>query len=117
MMEQKVSYSVLPNVACITTEPECRNIGGISLMELIAANIYIVAGCIDIRINIDGLFAIAINKLKEESNNHSIYLFCWKRYDRIKALLYEPGGYVFYIKGLMSPVENTADRRAIPNYP
>ncbi len=52
------------------------------------------------RKSIDGLCAIVMDQLKEESDSHSIYLFCDKRGDRIKVLLREPDGYVLLYKRL-----------------
>ena len=71
-------------------------IGDISL----ATNIYIVTGYTDMRRAIDGLYAIIVDKLKEEPDRRSIYLFCGKRCDRIKILLREPDGYTLLYKRL-----------------
>ena len=60
-------------------------IGDISL----ATNIYIITGYTDMRRSIDGLYAIVMDKLGEEPDRLSIYLFCGKRCDRIKILLRE----------------------------
>ena len=59
-----------------------------------AVNIYIITGYTDMRKSIDGLCAIIMSQLQKEPCGNSIYLFCGKRYDRIKVLLREPGGYV-----------------------
>lgn len=71
-------------------------IGDISL----ATNIYIVTGYTDMRRAIDGLYAIIVDKLNEEPDRRSIYLFCGKRCDRIKILLREPDGYTLLYKRL-----------------
>lgn len=47
-------------------------IGDISL----AANIYIITGYTDMRKSIDGLYALVMDKLHEEPDRFSIYLFC-----------------------------------------
>ena len=47
-------------------------IGDISL----ATNIYIITGYTDMRRSIDGLYAIVMDKLGEEPDRFSIYLFC-----------------------------------------
>lgn len=65
-----------------------------------ATNIYIITGRTDMRKSLDGLCAIVMDKLKEEPNENSIYLFCGKRCDRIKVLLREPDGYVLLYKRL-----------------
>ena len=58
-----------------------------------ATNIYIITGYTDMRKSLDGLYAIVMDQLKEEPNEHSIYLFCGKRCDRIKVLFRKPDGY------------------------
>ncbi len=63
-------------------------------------NIYIITGYTDMRKSLDGLYAIVVSQLNEEPNEHSIYLFCGKRCDRIKVLLREPYGYVLLYKRL-----------------
>lgn len=70
--------------------------GDISL----ATNIYIVTGYTGVRKSIDGLCAIVMDQLKEEPDDHSIYMFCGKRCDRIKVLLREPDGFVLLYKKL-----------------
>ena len=47
-------------------------IGDISL----ATNIYVITGYTDMRRSIDGLYAIVMDKLHEEPDLCSIYLFC-----------------------------------------
>ena len=71
-------------------------IGDISL----ATNIYIITGYTDMRRSIDGLYAIVMDKLGEEPDRLSIYLFCGKRCDRIKILLREQDGYTLLYKRL-----------------
>ena len=66
----------------------------------VATNIYIITGYTDMRKSVDGLCAIVMEQLKEEPNDHSIYLFCGRRCDRIKVLLREPDGYVLLYKRL-----------------
>ena len=56
------------------------------------------------RKSIDGLRAIVEGRLKLDSKTHSLFLFCGRRCDRIKALIWEGDGYVFLYKRL--DVEN-----------
>ena len=65
-----------------------------------ATDVYIITGRTDMRKSINGLCAIIMEQLKEEPNDHSIYLFCGRRCDRIKVLLREPDGYVLLYKRL-----------------
>lgn len=65
------------------------------------AEIYIVCGYTDMRKSIDGLCAIIRKQLSmEPSTRRALYLFCGRRCDRIKALMYEPDGYVLLYKRL-----------------
>ena len=76
-------------------------IGDISM----ATNIYIITGYTDMRKSIDGLYALVMDKLNEEPNRSSIYLFCGRRADRIKILLRESDGYVLLYKRLNADVQ------------
>ena len=62
--------------------------------------IYIVCGYTDMRKSIDGLCGIIQEHLKEEPSGNSLFLFCGRRADRIKAILREPDGYVLIYKRL-----------------
>uniref|UniRef100_UPI004037A980 IS66 family insertion sequence element accessory protein TnpB n=1 Tax=Roseburia hominis TaxID=301301 RepID=UPI004037A980 len=60
----------------------------------VADEIYIVTSYTDMRKSIDGLCAIIKDQLKMDPRRSALYLFCGKRCDRIKALLWEPDGHV-----------------------
>lgn len=62
--------------------------------------IFIVCGSTDMRKSIDGLCAIIQDTLSMDPYTNSLYLFCGKRRDRIKALLYEKDGFVLFYKRL-----------------
>ena len=65
-----------------------------------ATDIYLVCGYTDMRKSIDGLRAIVEGAFHLDSRNHSLFLFCGRRCDRIKALLWEGDGYVLLYKRL-----------------
>lgn len=65
-----------------------------------AKNIYIVCGYTDMRKSIDGLAAIVQQNFKLDIFSESLFLFCGKRCDRIKALLWEEDGFVLLYKRL-----------------
>ena len=69
-----------------------------------AHTVYLVTGVTDMRKSIDGLRAIVEGTLKLDSKDHSLFLFCGRRCDRIKALIWEGDGYVLLYKRL--DVEN-----------
>ncbi len=55
----------------------------------VADEIYIVCGYTDMRRSIDGLCAIVQDRLHMDPRQRCLYLFCGKRCDRLKALLWE----------------------------
>jgi len=65
-----------------------------------AEHIYIICGYTDMRKAIDGLAAIVQQNFKLDVFSGSLFLFCGKRCDRIKALLWEEDGFVLLYKRL-----------------
>lgn len=63
-------------------------------------SIYIVCGRTDMRKQIDGLCAIIEDKLHMGKDDNALFLFCGRRHDRIKAILYEKDGIVLLYKRL-----------------
>ena len=63
-----------------------------------ADEIYIVCGYTDMRRSIDGLCGIVQEKLHMDPRRSALYLFCGKRCDRIKALLWEGDGFLLLYK-------------------
>ncbi|WP_072850601.1 IS66 family insertion sequence element accessory protein TnpB [Anaerotignum lactatifermentans] len=66
----------------------------------IAKDIYIASGHTDIRKSIDRLAALVQEQFQLESFSPTLYLFCGKCRDRIKALLWEGDGFVLLYKRL-----------------
>ena len=66
----------------------------------VADEIYIVCGYTDMRKSIDGLCAIVEDKLLMDPRRSAIFLFCGRRCDRIKILMWEPDGFVLLYKRL-----------------
>ena len=63
--------------------------------------IYIITGYTDMRKSIDGLCAIIRDQLNtDQPDRRSLYLFCGRRSDRIKAILKEQDGLVLIYKSL-----------------
>ncbi len=60
------------------------------------AKIYLVTGCTDRRKSIDGLMSIVRDSYNLDPYSNSLFLFCGKRCDRIKALHYDKTGFVLY---------------------
>ena len=70
------------------------------LKELSAENIYIVCGHTDMRKSIDGLAAIVQQQYKLDLFSSSAFLFCGRRRDRLKVLLWEADGFLLLYKRL-----------------
>ena len=70
------------------------------LKELSAENIYIVCGHTDMRKSIDGLAAIVQQQYKLDLFSSSAFLFCGRRRDRLKMLLWEADGFILLYKRL-----------------
>ena len=62
--------------------------------------VYIVTGYTDLRRSIDGLAMIVQAQLKLDLFNKALFLFCGRRCDRIKGLLWEGDGFLLLYKRL-----------------
>jgi transposase len=67
-----------------------------------AEKIYIACGYTDMRKAIDGLAAIVQQNFQMNPFQKSLFLFCGKRRDRMKALYWEEDGFVLLYKRLES---------------
>lgn len=65
-----------------------------------ARTIYLVCGYTDMRKSIDGLRATVESNLHLDTKTRALFLFCGRRCDRIKFLLWEGDGYVLLYKRL-----------------
>jgi len=61
---------------------------------------YIACGYTDLRCGIDGLACIVREQFKTELDDRSLFLFCGRRTDRIKGLLWCGDGYLLLYKRL-----------------
>ena len=61
---------------------------------------YIACGYTDLRCGIDGLACIVREQFKTELDERSLFLFCGRRTDRIKGLLWCGDGYLLLYKRL-----------------
>jgi transposase len=71
-------------------------LGDISKVE----HIYIACGYTDMRKSIDGLATFVQQSFQLDPFSNSLFLFCGRRCDRIKALLWEADGFVLLYKRL-----------------
>jgi len=67
-----------------------------------AEHIYIACGHTDMRKAIDGLAALVEQNFKLSPYENSLFLFCGRRRDRIKALYWEGDGFLLLYKRLES---------------
>lgn len=65
-----------------------------------ADHIYVACGHTDMRKSIDGLVACVQQSFKLNPFSNSLFLFCGRRRDRIKVLLWEGDGFVLLYKRL-----------------
>lgn len=68
----------------------------------IAREIYLACGYTDMRKSIDGLAAVVEQQFNLNPFQLALFLFCGKRCDRLKALLWEGDGFVLLYKRLES---------------
>ena len=61
---------------------------------------YIACGYTDLRCGIEGLACIVRQQYKTELDDETLFLFCGRRTDRIKALLWCGDGYLLLYKRL-----------------
>lgn len=64
------------------------------------STVYLVTGYSDLRKGIEGLAAVVQGTLSLDPFNKSLYLFCGRRRDRIKGLLWEGDGFLLLYKRL-----------------
>ena len=63
-------------------------------------NYYIACGYTDLRLGIDGLAAVVTQQYGSHLDEESLFLFCGRRTDRIKALYWCGDGYILLYKRL-----------------
>ena len=63
-------------------------------------NYYVACGYTDLRRGIEGLAAIVTQQFGQEMSEESLFLFCGRRTDRIKALYFSGDGYILLYKRL-----------------
>ena len=61
-------------------------------------NYYIACGYTDLRLGIDGLAAVVAHQYGGHLDEESLFLFCGRRTDRIKALYWSGDGYILLYK-------------------
>lgn len=63
-------------------------------------SIYLACGYTDMRRGVDGLAAIVQQNFKLDPFTNSVFLFCGRRSDRIKALYWDTNGFILLYKRL-----------------
>ena len=67
-----------------------------------AERVYIACGYTDLRCGIDGLAGIIQQQFQLDPFTNTLFLFCGRRRDRIKALYWEGNGFLLLYKRLES---------------
>lgn len=65
-----------------------------------SSTVYLVTGYSDLRKGIDGLCTVLQGTLSLDPYSRSLFLFCGRRRDRIKGLLWEEDGFLLLYKRL-----------------
>ena len=63
-------------------------------------HVYLACGCTDMRKSIDGLASCVKLSFQLDPFSNSLFLFCGRQHDRMKALLWEGNGFVLLYKRL-----------------
>ena len=66
-----------------------------------ADRVYIACGYTDLRRGIDGLATLVQQQFNLDPFSNTLFLFCGRRRDRIKALYWEGNGFVLLYKRLV----------------
>ena len=67
-----------------------------------AQRIFIAVGYTDLRQGIDGFFTLVQNTFHMNPQTSTLFMFCGRRCDRIKALFWDGDGYILLYKRLES---------------
>ena len=65
-----------------------------------ADKVYIACGYTDLRRGIDGLAAMVQQEFQLDPFTNTSFLFCGRRWDRVKALYWEGNGFALFYKRL-----------------
>lgn len=85
-------------------------LGDVSQVE----HIYLACGYTDLRRGIDGLAQIVQQQFSLDPFSNSLFLFCGRRRDRIKALLWEGDGFVLLYKRMANWIIRCAEDHLEP---
>lgn len=66
--------------------------------------IYLALGYTDLRKGIDGLCSLVQEQYGKELRTHDLFLFCGRRTDRIKGILWEGEGFLLGGRGQRHPL-------------
>lgn len=72
------------------------------MLKEFQGKVYLAIGRTDLRRGIDGLAAIVQEQFKLDPFTEALFLFCGRRKDRIKGLLWEGSGFLLLYKRLES---------------
>ena len=70
------------------------------MLSEFSGEVYIALGYTDLRRGIDGLAAIVQERFELDPFTKTLFLFCGRRKDRIKGLLWEGNGFLLLYKRL-----------------
>jgi len=72
------------------------------LSEFTGAKVYVAVGYTDLRRGIDGLATMVQSQFRLDPFANTLFLFCGRKKDRIKGLLWEGNGFLLLYERLES---------------
>ena len=105
MLEPIERHDIVPVIPEVPDFEKARadviKITGNGITTEVPETVYIVCGYTDMRRSIDGLAAIVQQNFGLEPCSGSLFLFCGRKRDRLKASLWEDDGFLLMYKRLV----------------
>lgn len=70
------------------------------VLNIIVEHIFLACGFTDMRKSVDGLAAIVQQNFQLDPFSNNLFIFCGRRHDRLKALLWRGDGFLLLYKRL-----------------
>ena len=81
------------------------------VLNITVDHIFLACGFTDMRKSVDGLAAIVQQNFQLDPFSNNLFIFCGRRHDRLKALLWRGDGFLLLYKRLLLHIINQEDSR------